>query len=157
MKLEKINQWLSLLANIGVVAGIVFLAVEIRTNTATNRIAIFQGSSSNWMQINGQLATDKDLATLLDKAFAGEELDNVETRQFNGWVGQQLTHAAFMHRLFDAGLLSEEEFRKDFSGIRRLARSPPFRDFIESMAPGRLRRLTLATEEEFDELIIEGE
>ena len=34
MDTEKINRWLTLLANIGVVAGIVFLAVEIRQNQA---------------------------------------------------------------------------------------------------------------------------
>ena len=37
MNLDKANQWLTLLANIGVVIGIVFLAFEIRTNTSTNR------------------------------------------------------------------------------------------------------------------------
>jgi hypothetical protein len=31
--MKKLNQWLTLLANIGVIAGIVFLGVEIRQNT----------------------------------------------------------------------------------------------------------------------------
>ena len=31
--MNKLNQWLTLLANIGVIAGIVFLGVEIRQNT----------------------------------------------------------------------------------------------------------------------------
>lgn len=30
MELQKFNQWLTLLANLGVIAGIVFLAVELR-------------------------------------------------------------------------------------------------------------------------------
>ena len=33
MNAERANQWLTLIANIGVVAGIVFLAIEIRQNT----------------------------------------------------------------------------------------------------------------------------
>jgi hypothetical protein len=32
MKLENLNKWLALAANIGVIAGIVFLAIEIRQN-----------------------------------------------------------------------------------------------------------------------------
>ena len=32
MKLENLNKWLSLAANLGVVAGIVFLAIEVRQN-----------------------------------------------------------------------------------------------------------------------------
>ena len=34
VNLDRLNQWLTLLANFGVVAGIVFLAVEIRQNQA---------------------------------------------------------------------------------------------------------------------------
>jgi len=33
--MEKLNQWLSLVASFGVVFGIVFLAYELRMNTAT--------------------------------------------------------------------------------------------------------------------------
>ena len=33
MNLHKINEWLSLVANLGVIAGILFLAVEIQQNT----------------------------------------------------------------------------------------------------------------------------
>ena len=33
MKLIKINHWLTLAANLGVIAGLVFLAIEIRQNT----------------------------------------------------------------------------------------------------------------------------
>ena len=33
MEMEKLNQWLTLLANVGVLVGIVFLAIEIRQNT----------------------------------------------------------------------------------------------------------------------------
>lgn len=43
MKADKVNQWLTLVANISVVAGIVFLAVEVRQNTESqnefNRVA----------------------------------------------------------------------------------------------------------------------
>ena len=35
MKRQTLNEWLSLLANFGVVAGIVFLAIEVRQNQAT--------------------------------------------------------------------------------------------------------------------------
>lgn len=42
MKLEKLNQWLTLGANLGVIAGIVFLAVEIAQNTAAVRTQTVQ-------------------------------------------------------------------------------------------------------------------
>ena len=33
MDTDKVNRWLNLIANVSVVAGIVFLAVEVRQNT----------------------------------------------------------------------------------------------------------------------------
>jgi len=38
MKLDKLNQWLTLAANLAVLAGIIFLALEINQNTASMRI-----------------------------------------------------------------------------------------------------------------------
>lgn len=39
MKPESINHWVTLVANIGVIAGIVFLVLEIQQNTAVTRSA----------------------------------------------------------------------------------------------------------------------
>ena len=82
MKKLDLGQSIQILANIGVIAGIAFLAVQIRTNTATNRIAMYQASSENWMQLNGELATDVGLTELLEKAFSGQTLDSIEYRRF---------------------------------------------------------------------------
>ena len=141
MNLEKLNQWLRLLANIGVVAGIIFLAMEIRTNTATNRIAVLQNYSNNWMHIHAQLAENHELATLVDKALSGGELDNVENRQFRRWVLQFVTQSHDMLRHYDAGLISENELRGAFLHICDLARNDRFRRVLEELPPGSGGRL----------------
>ena len=47
MNLEKVNHWLTLLANVGVLVGIVFLVIEVRQNTEAiygqSRQAIYAG------------------------------------------------------------------------------------------------------------------
>ncbi len=50
MNTEALNRWLTLTANVGVIAGIVFLAVEIRQNTDMMR-AQTRSSVTAW---NGQ-------------------------------------------------------------------------------------------------------
>jgi len=65
MKKINLGQTIQILANVGVIAWIVFLAVEIRTNTESNRIAVEQGLEANWMLINSQIASDSDLAALI--------------------------------------------------------------------------------------------
>lgn len=144
MNLEKLNQWLTLVANVGVIAGLVFLAVQVRANTEANLISLYQASSSDWMQINGRLM-DRDIATLLDKAFSDAALTSVEKRQFDGWVKQQLTHAAFVRRLHDAGVISDAEFDDEFEhGIRAYRHFDRFRQAITALlVDEKFRRLVL--------------
>ena len=46
MELDKLNRWLALAANIGVIAGIIFLAFEIRVNTRSTQAASIQAASA---------------------------------------------------------------------------------------------------------------
>ena len=42
MFIEKVNSWIAIIANIGVIASIVFLAFEIQQNTKVRRAATLQ-------------------------------------------------------------------------------------------------------------------
>ena len=49
--MEKLNDWMTLIANVGVLAGIVFSAFEIQVNADAVRSATYQGfidSSFSW-------------------------------------------------------------------------------------------------------------
>jgi len=131
MNIEKLNQWLGLLANVGVVAGIIFLAIEVRTNTSTNRIAILQNYSDNWMQIHAQLAENHELASLVELALSGGDLDPVQSRQFRRWALQFVSQAHDMLRHYAEDLISETELRDAFSNIRNMAENVRFRQALE--------------------------
>ncbi len=133
MNFEKINQWLSLLANIGVVIGIIFLALEIRTNTATNRIAIRTSLTESNIEINGGIAGNRDLAAVIEKAIAGEELDRVESRQFHHHVRQYANRGIFWRELYRDGLASKEEVRNGFRTLRMFAKHDRYRQEIAAM------------------------
>ena len=128
-----LGQAAQLFANLGVIASLVFLAYEIRTNTAANEILIYQSSSSNWMELNGQRANSRELAELIQAAFAGEQLDAAAQWQFEGWIKQHLTHAALMRRLHEAGLLSDAEFELELQDIRKYARNERVREALEKI------------------------
>jgi hypothetical protein len=117
LKLDKLNQWLSLGANIGVVLGLVFLAIEIRTNSATNRIATQATVSSNWVAINGAIANNPQLAELITKVRANEPLNDAETEQLRGRVGQFRSQAAFMRRLYLEGFATKEDVRNAYYSL----------------------------------------
>jgi hypothetical protein len=75
---ERINRWLSLAANIGVVVGIIFLAIEIRQNTEMLRSeASVTYAEARTDAIRDQLHNDRLLGAL-HKARNGTELDALE-------------------------------------------------------------------------------
>jgi len=143
MNLDKWNKQLTLVANIGVVAGLIFVALEVRTNTASNNIAIEQNYAANWMIINSTIAANADLAALLQKGLSGEELDEAETRQFIHLTRMYLTQSNHMLRLYDQGLISEAEVRGAFRSTREYAEQGQFREEIEAVTNERLRGLIL--------------
>jgi len=95
MDAEKLNKWLGLIANLGVIVGIAFLVLEIRQSNriaiASNEIAVRQG----WAGINEAIVSNMQLAELLAKARSPdaeftqpqvEVIDAYVARQFNDWI-----------------------------------------------------------------------
>lgn len=142
MTREQLKDALEVIGVIAIVASLIFLALEIRTNTATNEIAIYQNYSANWLTMNGQMAENNDLATLVEKAYSGGELTAVEQRRFRGYVSQRITQSRHMLDLYDRGLIPESEARRAFRAIRINAQNPAFRQtIIDSISAPRLRGL----------------
>ena len=68
MDTDRLNRWLTLIANIGVIVGIAFLAIEIRQ---ANRIAIASteiGVRNGWLQLNESIYSSSEVAGLWIKA-----------------------------------------------------------------------------------------
>jgi hypothetical protein len=140
---DRLSRWLTLGANLGVIAGLVFVALEIKTNTESNRIAIDQNYSSNWMTINAALAINRELADIFERGLAGEELDRAELRQFQHLVSMYLTQSFHMLRLYDLGLISEQEIRDAFRALREYAQKGRFREHVLQIGNERRKNLIL--------------
>ena len=140
------DQWKDWLEGIGILAiigSLIFVALEIKTNTESNKIAIEQNRAANWMIINSTVAANHDLATVLEKGQAGEELDRAEARQFRAFVSMFFTQAFHMLALYDQGLISEDEVRGAFRALRVNAQRGYFRERAETLSDDRLRGLVL--------------
>jgi hypothetical protein len=143
MSREQLKDILEAIGVIAIVVSLVFLTFEIRTNTATNQIAIFQSYSSNWFEMHSQLAGNRELATLVEKARSGEVLEPVEALQYRSYVFQRVTQSNHMLRFYDEELIPESEVRRAFRAIREEAKTPSFRQEIETIGNTRLRSLIL--------------
>jgi hypothetical protein len=97
---DRLNKWLTLAANIGVVGGIVFLAIEVRQNQASleefNKINRLDARTIEVQQYNDfrtVLAENKELSDIWAKGIIGETLDSSESERFDHlcknilWIG----------------------------------------------------------------------
>jgi hypothetical protein len=143
MTRDELKDVLEIVGVVAIVASLIFVALEIRTNTASNEIAIEQNYSANWLEINAVLAQSNDLAEVYEKGLAGEEMTRSEARQFDGIVSMFLTQSFHMLRLYDQGLISESEVRNAFRALRRRAQQGHFKTYVEDIGNERRRRLIL--------------
>ena len=91
--MDRLNQWASLIANVGMIAGIVFLAYEIRINTNAVSTASATSIISNWIEEAGATARDPEIA---------EILYNINTQ---GWGAVPPVHA------FRAAYVASAQFK----------------------------------------------
>ena len=135
-----------LLEGIGILAiigSLIFVSLEIKTNTESNNIAIEQNFAANWMILNSTVAANHDLASVIEKGLAAEELDRAEARQFGAFSAMYLTQSFHMLRLYDLGLITEDEVRGAFRAVRSLAQRGRFREIVGGVNDDRRRGLIL--------------
>jgi hypothetical protein len=115
MKFDKLNQWLSLLANIGVLVGLVFLIIELNQ---ANRIAVYSAESTRSSQFIGMNTSRIENPAIIAKLMQpNPELSDIE------WVQALYTARQQINTWIDAenaainGLLSEATRRGVFNDI----------------------------------------
>ena len=105
MNSEKINEWLTLIANLAVVGGIVFLAIEIRQNNEVLRSESRQTLVANDVT---SLAANIEYADVFAKYAAGETLSAEEQLQMSFMFTLDLRNREFEYFQYVNGLLDEE-------------------------------------------------
>ena len=149
MEPDKVNRWLTLGANIGVLIGIILLVIELDQNRemiqAQTRNEISQQLSNRLLLV----ASNRELNSVMRRAGLGEELSADEERQ--AWLYQvaNLRDWENMHYQYRHGMFDEIEFEaektswqfviknnKSFAHVWCLTRqnfSPDFSAEIESL------------------------
>ena len=62
--MDRLNQWLTLAANVGVLLGIIFVAVEVRQNTAATLSGTLQSLTDNSTEGLRSYAANAELARI---------------------------------------------------------------------------------------------
>jgi hypothetical protein len=111
MKKIDLAHGISVLANLGVVAGIIFLAVEISQNNVllasqarTNRLAVLKESTS--VRLN-----NPDLRRAYRKAIEGEQLSPEEQELVRLYLFNVFNNWHYTYQEYRVGLLDARELR----------------------------------------------
>jgi hypothetical protein len=132
---ELLEKWMSIVANVGVLAGIVFLAFEIQVNTDAVRSATYQGfidSSFSWAD------TMVEHAGELAEIQQHNNLDDLTAEQFmtwNGFAHKAITTMESNYLHHRAGSLDDDVFEgRTALSVEYLLESPLL---LESFRSGR--------------------
>ena len=108
MEPRRLNELLTLIVNFGVIAGLIFLGLEIRQNTIATQASAIQESTNVARQQLLMFATNPDLVELFFKDL--DDLNEVELRRVlwtsrSFWLGMQ-----GLWRQWKMGVLPSEEW-----------------------------------------------
>ena len=105
MKAKKVNKWITLVANLGVVGGLVFVGLEVQQNTTQIRAEASYSINEALSNLNSAIYNDPIFA---DIVLRGEEnissLSLVEQRQFNAYQYDRINLAIYVLDLEADGL-----------------------------------------------------
>ncbi len=82
MKLEALNSWLTLVSNVVVIAGIVFLALELQEGQKLASTQAIQDRNQSLADWQLRIAESAELSKLAYRASSGDELSEEEMMRF---------------------------------------------------------------------------
>jgi hypothetical protein len=133
MKFDKLNEWLSVAANIGVVIGIIFLALEIRFARDSINLQLLNASTGGYQSINEILLSNGGAAGALAKGlYNPNTLTDAEVVQFSMFLLMFQNNARNLRELWLDDQIAEEDFRYAVRQYASLLNTPGGRLFREN-------------------------
>jgi len=112
VKTEILNRWLTLGANLGVIAGLALLVMELQQSREMMRAQTRHEIAAGIVDLLLVPAADGDLADLMYRAETGGELTPEERFRFNMRTNALLRYWEDVHYQYRVGLYDEVEFSK---------------------------------------------
>jgi hypothetical protein len=107
MDTEKFSRWLTLGANLAVLASIVFLAIEIQQNTEMTRAEITQSRAEAAMSLAESTYNSEFMPDIWVKIREGQSLTASEEFRYRTWIRATLRNQENNLQQYNQGLLGE--------------------------------------------------
>ncbi len=134
MKKIELGQMINILANVGVIAGIAFLAIEVGQNQASleeanriNRAATLSTAVEHFSVFRTSLAEDEQLAQIWLSGSSGQELNAVDAQRYYLMCQTILWTYVMMHEQY-LSLGQDSHVQGPITSMRRDLQSPGIRE-----------------------------
>jgi hypothetical protein len=118
MTADRLNSWLALGANIGVLIGLGLLIVELNQTRDVSRAQTRHDLSAGIVELLVTPALDSELASIMRRADAGEPLTPDERYRFLMRSLAFLRYAENVHYQYREGMYDDHEFEKQLDAWR---------------------------------------
>ncbi len=143
--LASVNRWLTLSANVGVLIGLIFLAVEVRYAGNATELQTIESTTEGWFRLNELIISDAKMARIWVLGLEyPEALTDVESIQFSMFIRMFANQVERVGNHYELGLASEEDYQ---SSLAQLA------TFINKPGGKLFRKTSPGFDEEFSELL----
>ncbi len=133
MTTERVNTWLSLGANIGVIVSLLFLAFEINQSTKSTAAAASDSVVDGFNTLNMSVISDPQVARIfIVGLYEPDKLTDVEAVQFAMWLRSLVNQHLRLRRLTELGLYTNTERLPDVEQLAELMSTPGGKQFLES-------------------------
>ena len=120
VNLDSTNRWLTLAANVGVLAGIVFLAYELQQNTVATQLEAATNFQGSFSEIEMLVAGSPEFADLLVKGVQGDDLSATEQFRLNAFYTNVLRQWQFIHFQYLTDSINEEMWRGELTYLNEV-------------------------------------
>ena len=133
MNTNRINTWLGLGANIGVIVSLLFLAFEINQSTRATEAAASDSVVDGFNTLNMSVISDPQVARLFIVGMhSPDALSDVEAVQFAMWMRSFVNHHMRLQRLVNLGLFDEAARLPMIQQLAGMLSTPGGKLFLES-------------------------
>jgi hypothetical protein len=126
MDYERLNRWITLGANVAVLAGIALLIVELDQNHDTVRAQTRNEISQGELMLLSSMSGNKELTELLIRAGQGRELSDAERLMVTTQSESAFRLWQNVHYQGRNGLYDDEEFAKHVDTMRSVLSHSPW-------------------------------
>ncbi len=133
MNSEKINQRITLAANVGVLIGLIFLALEIRHSSDMAQAQMADSAVAGHNELNFALISDPQVARVFVVGlYEPSNLSDAEAVQFAAFMRARVNQELRLRRMHQLGFKSAEEREDELRQLASMLSTPGGALFLES-------------------------